>query len=252
MEMYTGALCYAEINTENESMAIVNRANCFFNMKIYDRVLADIKLAFKTNCSPEIIVKLKKLQADCGKILKSNPIDVTEPKPTFTHDRNFPCLGNTLTITSNNQFGRHLIAKCDIDIGQVVLMEESFASVAKSNEQMTCYTCLTDAANFIACSQCSDVVFCSNKCLTSNLTHNLDCNSPFHRMHCKAKFTIRTILIAVATFPNIDKLMTCVEADEKSDNLPDSINDLQTKYQLYLKLKKLPLSENVILDYSVR
>lgn len=197
MEMYTKALCYAEINTENESMAFANRAKCFFYMKMYTRALTDIELALKANCSAEMIVKLR---TDCQLILNSSLTDVTEPKPHFTENRNFPCLANSLTITSNNQFGRHLIANCDIDVGQLVLMEESFAAVAKSNEQMTCFNCLSEVANFIACSQCSDIVFCSKKCSETNLVHKLDCNTPFHRMHCKAKFTIQTILIAGKIF----------------------------------------------------
>lgn len=248
MEIYTKALCYAEINTENESMAFANRAKCFFYMKMYTRALTDIELALKANCSAEMIVKLEKLRTDCQLILNSSLTEVTEPKPHFTENRKFPCLANSLTIKSNNQFGRHLIANCDIDVGQLVLIEESFGAVAKSDKQMTCYSCLVEVANFIACSQCSDVVFCSNKCSETNLVHKLDCNTPFHRMHCKAKFTIQTILIAVAAFPNVDNLIKCVEAGERDDILPDSINDFQSKYQLYLRLKKLTLNANVVID----
>ncbi|XP_055302997.1 histone-lysine N-methyltransferase SMYD3-like [Sitodiplosis mosellana] len=248
MELYTKALCYAEVGTENESMAFASRAKCFFYMKMYQQAMTDIELALEANCPAEMIVKLEKLRADCRKVVISNSNELTEPKRSFTDDRNFPCIANTLTITNNTQFGRHLVAKCDIDVGQMVLMEQSFASVAKSDEQMTCYNCLTEVANFIACSKCSDVVFCSNKCLEENLVHQLDCNTPYHRMHCKAKFTIQTILIAVAAFPNIDDLIECVEAGEKDDVLPESITDLQSKYRLYLRLKKLPLNANVVLD----
>lgn len=250
MELYTKALCYAEVGTENESMAFASRAKCFFHMEMYHRALTDIEFALKSKCSAKMMVKLEKKRMDCRKLtVKSNPNELIESKwKSFTHNPKYPCIANTLTITNNAQFGRHLVAKCDIDVGQMVLMEDSFASVAKSDEQMTCYNCLTEVANFIACSKCSDVVFCSEKCLKMNLVHRFDCNTPYHRMHCKAKFTIQTILIAVAAFPNIDTLIECVDAGEKNDILPDSITDLQSKYRLYLQLKKMTLNANVVLD----
>lgn len=37
MHKYTDALCYAEIGTRNVSMALANRAQCFFQMQKYGR-----------------------------------------------------------------------------------------------------------------------------------------------------------------------------------------------------------------------
>lgn len=153
MELFTKALCFAEIDTEHVSLAFAKRAACFFHMKMYNRALTDVELALNTNCiSSELTQKLDKLEDDCRQMLKINPIhQLSETKSNFMADSKFSCIVNTLTISSNHQFGRHLIAKCDINVGEMVLLEERFASVAKNNIQITCYTCLTEIENFIAC-----------------------------------------------------------------------------------------------------
>lgn len=250
MELYTKSLCFAEPDTVNVSMSFANRASCFFQMQMFSRAIRDIELALAGKCTAELTARLEKLKADCRHLFKPNPQEASEPTPIFTADKNFPCIANTLSIQNNKQFGRHLIAKCDIDVGQLILMEDSFAAIAKTDEQMTCYTCLREMENFIACPKCCDgVVFCNNTCMNMNLVHKFDCNTLYHRFHHKAKFTIQTILIGIAAFSaNVDDLMTCVNNSDVNGDLPQSINDLKSKYELYLKLKKLPLNEGVIFD----
>ncbi|XP_031624133.1 histone-lysine N-methyltransferase ASHR1-like [Contarinia nasturtii] len=250
MELYTKALCFAEPGTVTMSMAFEKRASSFFRMKMYNRALIDIELAVATKCSSELTATLGQLKSDCRKLFKPNPMETPEPLPIFKADKNFPSIvADTLAIANNKQFGRHLIAKCDIDVGQLILMEDSFAAIAKTDEQMTCYTCLREMENFIACPSCCDVVFCNVNCMNMNLVHKFDCNTLYHRFHHKAKFTIQTILIAISAFSNIDDLMACVNnSREDNDDLPESIADIQSKYRLYLKLQKLPLNESVIFD----
>lgn len=248
MDVYTRALSFAELKSDNISMAFANRADCFFQLKMYDRTLKDVELALASNCTEEIKAKLEELQKNSHELMKSGASEPIEEKQYFTSNESVPCLSEMLTVTSNEQFGRHLVANCDINVGQLVLMEESFASVAKCNDQMTCYTCLTEIANFIPCLQCTDVVFCSEKCMDANLVHKFDCNTVYHVLHFKAKFTIQTILIAVTAFSNIEDLMVFVEDSESKDTLPHSINDLQSEYHLYLKHKKPSLNNDVELD----
>lgn len=109
----------------------------------------------------------------------------------------------------------------------------SFASFATAEEQRKCCTCSSGQdVNFIACSQCADVVFCSKKCLDANLTHKLDCNILFQRMDNKAKNAIRKILEAVEMF-SIENLMICIGSGDV--------------HRSHLRLKNLTLNANFVL-----
>lgn len=251
IEAYTSALRFAEIGTESIPMAFMSRADCFYQLKLIDQALIDVELAIESGCTENELPQLKKLQdIYMQKKMSIEPNQSFEEpmrKLDFEADKHFPCLANVLAIRSNNQFGRHIAAKCDIDVGQNVLMEESFASVNRSIDHV-CYTCLAESINFIPCPKCTDVVFCNQKCMESNEVHKLDCQTMFHRMPHKVQFIIRTILMAVTAFPDIDSLMAFVEDSISDDDLPDSVSDSQSKYRLYLKLKRSVLNENAILD----
>lgn len=248
-DLYTESLCFAEIGTENASKAFANRAECFHQLKLYDHALIDIEMALEVGCSENAKLKLEQLRDDCQRMKLSNKMDqlMATRKLDFEPDRKFPCLANVLSITTNERFGRHIIAKCDIDVGQNVLMEESFASVNHSSVQM-CYTCSSEMKNFVSCSECSDVAFCNDKSMRSNLVHRIDCQTLYHRMPYKVQFIIRSILMAVAAFPDIDHLMTFVEDCVTTDSLPESLDDWKSNYCLYLKLKKTLLNKNVLID----
>lgn len=252
MHKYTEALCYAESGTATVSMAFANRAQCFFRMKNYHQALIDCDLALSVGCTnEELLSMLRKLQGDCQKFNASGECkqlgNERQHRLDFEEHTKFPCLANALTIKHSAVFGHHIVAKHDIDVGKVVLMEESFASVAKSNERV-CYTCLAESQNFIACPNCVDAIFCDENCLNANMVHRLECQTLYHGLPHKIQFIIRTILVAITAFPSIDSLMAFVEEHIGYENLPESINDLQSKYSLYLHLEKFPMNDTAAND----
>lgn len=257
MHNFTKALCYAEIGTANVSMALVNRAQCFFQMKQYGHALVDIDLALEAGCTTKgLMCDLQKLRDNCQAIKASGACvmqkdDERQYQLDFPEHSKFPCLANAVEVQQNAKFGKHIVAKQDIEVGKVILMEESFASVAQSDER-SCYTCLAESKNFIACPHCTDVVFCGEQCMNSNEIHRLECHTIYHEMAYKVQFIIRTILVATAAFSSIDDLVSFVEDHIERERLPDSLTDLQSKYSLYLQLKKFPLDERVVKDvYSL-
>lgn len=223
----------------------------------YDQALVDIGLAFAVDRTDECLSKLRKLQDDCRKLAAAaecmqQKADERQHRLAFEepHEQ-FPCMANALAIERSNEFGRHIVAKHDIDVGKVVLMEESFASVGRGDERM-CHTCLAESKNFIACPHCVDVVFCDEKCMTANELHRFECHTVYHQMVHRMQFIIRTVLAAITAFPTVDGLMAFVEERVERKNLPESINDVQSKYGLYLQLEKFPLADNAIYDvYSL-
>lgn len=252
MHNYTKALCYAEIGTANVSMALANRAQCFFRMDRYDQAMVDIDSALDAGCTTKgLMMNLRKLQDNCraakatGEFM--HKVDERQYQLDFEQHTRFPCLANVVDVQQNAKFGKHIVAKQDIDVGKVILVEESFASVVQSDER-TCYTCLAESKNFIACPHCTDVVFCDKKCMNSNEIHRLECQTVYHEMAYKVQFIIRTILVATTAFSSIDHLMAFVEDHIERETLPQSLTDQQSKYSLYLLLKKFPLRGNVIKD----
>lgn len=251
MHNYTTALCYAEIGTANVSMALENRAKCFFQMKQYDQAMVDIDLALDAGCTKGLMSNLQKMLDDCQKMKSSGEcmqkVHERQHELDFQEHTKYPCVANVVDVQQNAEFGRYVVAKQDIDVGKVILMEESFASVVQSEER-TCYTCLGESKNFIVCPNCTDVVFCDEKCMNANQVHRLECRTLYHEMAYKMQFIIRTVLVATTAFSSIDDLMTFVEDHIERETLPESITDLQSKYSLYLQLKKFPLHENALND----
>lgn len=155
MELYNKSLCYAKVSSENVSLAYANRSSCFLNLGMYEKCLVDIEMAIKANYPEHLMPKLEKRRSDClkktGKKVESNDFVA---KLSFPADENFPGMANALKIESNLQFGRHVVAKCDIEVGKTVLIDEPFVSVAA--DFIECASCLKKFMNLIPCDRCNN------------------------------------------------------------------------------------------------
>lgn len=251
IECCTKALAFAEKGTDQVSMAFAERAKYFYYMKSSQKALNDIRLAREADCSKRFELELKILQEKIERSEQMNEdkaeiIPDIQLKLSLAGKMNYPCLANSLEIVENELFGRHIIAKCDIGMNQIVSIEEVFAGIHDYDAEPTCYTCSTRSKNFIPCPNCADVYFCDSQCMQSNAFHIFDCQTAYHRMPQHIRYNIRTILIAMSAFAaNIDDLMSFVEQCVSSDNLPRTVNDLQSKYWFYLKLHKSPMKEEI-------
>lgn len=251
IESCTKALCCAEIHTDQVSMVYYKRANYYYQMNSYHQALVDIELAHKAGCSAALKLELEILQGLCQKFISDESYKTalaSKNKLETEENNSIPCLADELEIATNEQFGRHIVAKRNIGVNKIISAEENFASINVHDAGPMCYTCSVDSTNFIPCPDCADVVFCSLNCMQSNLVHKIDCQTTYHRMTSELQYNIRTILMAVTAFPNIEMLMTFVQECVISAELPKSVNDLPSKYGLYLKLSKSPLKKDVMLD----
>lgn len=84
----------------------------------------------------------------------------------FDADDDFhPGMANVLQMKYNEQFGRHFIAKCDIDVGKVILVDEAFVtSSVFQTEKNICDTCFKHMNIFVACQNCTFGLFCDEIC----------------------------------------------------------------------------------------
>lgn len=242
MKSYNHALRFAETGTDNTSFAYANRAICFLKMQKYCECLIDIDLAIEANYPQQLMSKLLNRKAECQKLIGlgfsvkfiSKPFT---PELSFTSNEKFPCMADVLEIKRNEEFGRHIVATKGIDVGQTILVEKPFTSSVCLFDGTYCWECFGINKNFVACSKCTDVMFCSTECLHQSETHF--CGLDIHRMPNDEKFIATSILIALQAAPNIDELMIFVdEVLSKRDTvLPEASNDSRTKYATFLRLQ---------------
>ncbi|XP_055295211.1 SET and MYND domain-containing protein DDB_G0273589-like [Sitodiplosis mosellana] len=251
MDSYNESLCFAEIGSENVALAYFNRSACFFRMRMYDEALADIELAKSANLPDRWLPTLEERQQECHKLMQTaQKSKMTRNfKLSYEANQNFPCMADVLEIKYNQEFGRHLVAKSDIPVGKIVLMEKEFIA-AKDNERISCCTCFQKNKNFIACKQCPGVAFCDVDCIEKNLCHKWECGSAMTQFDFYQKFHVRAVLLAIESFQSVEGLMEFVDSALREDRgmIPISIDDLKSNYHFFFKLKKFPHTNGDILS----
>lgn len=176
MDLYNRSLCFAEVASENVSIAYANRSACFFQMQMYENCLTDIQLAKEADYPVHLMPKLEKRESDCRKFMKT--IARNEefvPKLCCDADANFSGMANVLQIQCSDEFGRYVTANEDIDVGKTVLVEEAFLLSASSTKMIRCLTCAKMSMNFIACDRCTNAMFCNSVCVDKNDFHKVEC-----------------------------------------------------------------------------
>lgn len=245
MALYNQSLRFAKVDSENVALAYSNRSACFFHLRMYDEALNDIELSKAANVPRRLLQKLMDRKDECEK-LKASVKPSVKPKVAldFEVNKKFPCLANVVGLKRNKEFGRHLIATTDIPVGKTVLLEDAFLLMGDNEENM-CNTCFKTKANFIACSRCSEALFCNAECMNGNLTHIFECGTIFPYLYdddkarmLSIKFHIRMVLLAIAIFSNVEELMQFIENVllNDPDSTPNDFNDLKSKYHSFLKL----------------
>ncbi|XP_055304027.1 uncharacterized protein LOC129569319 [Sitodiplosis mosellana] len=234
---YNKSLCYAEVGSENVALAYSNRSACLFHALILDEVLVDIELAKNANLPDRLIPKLEQRKKDTLNLMSMGERkEEFKPKLSYKADKNFPCMANVVAIKYNEEFGRHLVAKCDIPVGKTVLMEKDFLRFR--DKPSVCYSCSQPCMNCMACPSCADVMFCSVDCMNNDQIHKLECSTFFPNRPLPDRFLIKTILFAITSFPDVNSLMQFVEDAllGKPETLPTSLNDPKSKYHFFFKL----------------
>lgn len=249
MELYNESLRYATAGSVNVSLAYANRSICFLRMQKFPECLVDISMAVKANYPFHLMPKLIERQVACLALMVEHhdQIETREP-PTldFDPDDKFPCLANILDIQCNDEFGRHIVAKSNIEVGKVILVEEAFHFNALNFGKSCCKTCLKHTKNFIPCPKCSYVSFCDANCMESNKIHEIACAASYLHMAPNIQI-VETVLFAVTTFSSVDKLMNFVEAALTCRDVFDSpkcSTDDESKYRMFLKLLVFPAQMN--------
>lgn len=236
MALYNKSLSFAEIGTENVSLAYGNRSACFFKLQLYAKCLTDIELAKGANYPDRLFPKLLKRHGQCLKFMET-PYHPKTFVPTLSYDADtkYTGMANVLQIECNEKYGRHITAKSDIEVGKIVLIEEAFVQIM-SKMETRCVLCSKKAMNFIACDNCVGAMFCHDACGINY--HTMECTIGDSYYIDGKQLIVRSIFIALTTFQSIEELMKFVEDAVAADSkeIPKMLCDKKSKYRAFLKL----------------
>lgn len=214
MRLYNKSLCFAEWRTENMALAYANRSTCFLKLGKFKECLIDIELAKKANYPKCKMSKLEARKAECSRhVENSEQSDSFQPKLSFERSEKFPSMANILEIKRNEMYGRHIVTKEDISVGQTVLIEKSFVKNAILAKDFRCNICVRSHTNLVPCSSCTANLFCVDECENHRL-HSIECGlitkTDLGLNDCH-KLVLRSIITAISTIPSVGCLMRYVE-----------------------------------------
>lgn len=243
-EWYNRSICHARSGTVHMPIGYAKRAQCFFNLGMYKMCWIDLMLAEKSGLPKHMILQLEKHKQTCRMMInQSAPNFEMEPILNFEANPLFPEMANVLQINFNEMYGRHIIAKEAIGVGQIVLVEKGFVSTSTQYYEKCCI-CLTGDINLVPCPKCNNAMLCK-RCVGRKF-HKVECElqsiNNFNDSACLVK-VVRSILSVIAIFSNVEDLMVFVEAATSIDypTIPDPIPDLKSKYRAFLQLVTKPM-----------
>jgi SET and MYND domain-containing protein 4 len=191
---YNESLCFAEAESENLGLAYANRSAVYFEMKLYDKCLTNVKLA-RANGYPEKNLEiLKKREEKCIEAIKQRR---TETKATdalsffkLSHPRNkkLPFVSDCLQLNIDKKYGKHIVTNRALNVGDVVAIDtpkfkvikadSRYSTCFESNVLQRCGNCLKDnLLSLIPCTSCCKTMYCSIDCMSSaqKRHHQFEC-----------------------------------------------------------------------------
>ncbi|CRL05942.1 CLUMA_CG019001, isoform A [Clunio marinus] len=182
---YNESLCAAESESENMGLAFANRSAVYFEMKLYDKCLSNIELA-KKNCYPEKNLEiLKKRENKCLQLLKQND-DANQCEDflssfelSYPGNDELPFIANCLEMEVDSKYGRYIVTKRHLKVGDIVAIDEPTFKVIKADSRYsTCYDsnvfqrcggCMKEnLLGLIPCTSCCRTMYCSIDCMKSS------------------------------------------------------------------------------------
>ncbi|KAJ6641616.1 SET and MYND domain-containing protein 4, partial [Pseudolycoriella hygida] len=114
---YNYALCFAVTNTEAVAIAYGNRSAAYFAMQLYHSCNIDIALSLSGRCSKSLMERLAERSENCRARMEG---ESDYPKRFLPHlngrkNNKFLYMNDDLEIQKNDEFGRCIVAKNDIE-----------------------------------------------------------------------------------------------------------------------------------------
>lgn len=268
IELFNKSLCFATTESEHTSLAYANRALCFLTLKMYQKSLADIELARKANYPERLMSKLEKRESECMNRLKTSTVNgnikAEPPSLSFPADETIPSMANAIKIVRNDKFGRHIVARCDIEEDKTVLIEEPMFKLLNASEYKKCLVCLKENQNLIPCKNCTTAMFCAATC-SSNELHKYECGMKninyFEgangvKVRNGVRFVMQAVVNILNSFPSTDEMIQfvqeCIE-QFRNDPLDIAVTDgsVKSNFKTFLKLHYVNSCDETFIFYVI-
>lgn len=136
--LYNKSLCYAEESIGALSTIYANRSAVYFECQLYEKCLNNISLATTNKTTENQMKKLSQRKQMCFDKM-NNKQDVKQNcnssleflKLSYEANEKIPYVVNCIAVKSSDKFGRFVIAKKELKVGDVIAIEEPFLKVIK-------------------------------------------------------------------------------------------------------------------------
>ncbi|XP_049876054.1 SET and MYND domain-containing protein 4-like [Pectinophora gossypiella] len=174
LQYYNLALLHAPLKSECYCLALSNRSAVFLSLKKYKECLQDIKEIQTMEYPEKLKDKMLKRQTTCEEYFAKENEFIHESNDETTQkilklegprDPRFPCASTKLEVVFSEEMGRHVIAREDIKVGEILVQEDPyFTLLLKSQFLFSCSYCLSRDLNLLPCTKCCLSLYCSEEC----------------------------------------------------------------------------------------
>ncbi|XP_045774936.1 SET and MYND domain-containing protein 4-like [Maniola jurtina] len=170
-QYYNLSLLYATLCSENYCLALSNRSAVFYELGKYAECLQDVDKVLSLEYPKKLLEKLTKRKEMCKEVLKKKDTKVESLELSeilemeCEKDSRYVAASNKLEVLYTDEMGRHVVAKRDIKVGEILAQEDPYLSVLlKSQILCSCSYCLSRSLNLLPCDSCCMALYCSNEC----------------------------------------------------------------------------------------
>lgn len=169
---YNESLCHAARESESLGVAYANRSAVYVEMRLFSKALSNIDLARANRYPTENLDVLNKRSEKCLALMTQQS-KVVEPsffKLTQKPNKKLPFVSSCLELRVNDKFGKHIVTKQSVKVGDILAIERPFCSVLisesqfvnvdRTNKYQRCGLCLIDnQLDLIPCEDCCEGEF---------------------------------------------------------------------------------------------
>lgn len=218
---YNESLCVGESHG-SLSLAYANRSAVFFELKLYEECIENIKQAKDCGYPMQKMPTLDDREKRCLEAMMAKTSIKSDPtsdhsdffKLSYPANKKIPFIIDGLQMEFDTKYGRKIITNRPLKVGDIISLESPFFGVIQSNLMVDsrakitnkfnyCDHCLSDnLINLIPCGKCVSVMHCDENCSQlGNKYHQHECfmsrviqNQGHH--HLAIRFFFKALAIA--------------------------------------------------------
>lgn len=159
---YNRSLCQAVPGSKQVGLAYGNRSAVYFECKMFQKCLDNIKLARASGYPTDKLARLDDREDKCKKLMTvENDKDGQQWdffQLSYPANKKIPFIVDCLQLRQNNRDGRHIVTTRDLKSGDIIAIEEPFFKCIHPDVRYSrCSNCLkTNMLHLVPCKKCAN------------------------------------------------------------------------------------------------